>query len=131
VSWQNVLLVALGGAIGSVLRWIVIAVAGARFGPAFPYGTLAVNLAGSFAIGVVFELTAGPAGIISPPVRLFLATGICGGFTTFSTFTLDALALSREGSTPFALVYIVGSVVLGLVAVYLGVVAARVLTPHT
>jgi CrcB protein len=129
VSWQNALLVALGGAIGSVLRWVVIATAGARFGPAFPWGTLAVNLAGSFVIGAVFELTAGP-GALSPGVRLFLATGICGGFTTFSTFTLDALALGREGSAAFALAYLGGSVVLGLVAVYLGVVAARAITPQ-
>lgn len=130
MSWQNALLVAVGGAIGSVLRWAVIVAAGARFGLAFPWGTLAVNLVGSFVIGVIAEAATGPVAGISPGVRLFLATGICGGFTTFSTFSLDVLTLTRDGAGGLAFAYVAGSVVLGFGAVYLGVVAARLLSPH-
>lgn len=127
MSWQNAALVAAGGALGSVLRWLVIVTAGARYGAAFPWGTLAVNLAGSYLIGVVAELALGPVSV-SPALRLFLATGICGGFTTFSSFTLDALVLTRDGNPGVAALYVGGSVALGLVALYLGVVTARLVT---
>lgn len=127
MSWQNAALVAAGGALGSVLRWLVIVAAGARYGAAFPWGTLAVNLAGSYLIGVVAELALGPVSV-SPALRLFLATGICGGFTTFSSFTLDALVLTRDGNPGVAALYVGGSVALGLVALYLGVVTARLVT---
>lgn len=130
MSWQNASLVAIGGAIGSVLRWAVIVLAGARFGAAFPWGTMIVNVVGSFVIGVVAELATGPIAGVSPAVRLFLATGICGGFTTFSTYALDTLTLTRDGGGIQALVYIIASVAFGLVAVYLGVVAARLVTPQ-
>lgn len=130
MSWQNGALVALGGAIGSVLRWAVILLAAGRFGPAFPWGTLAVNIVGSFVIGVVFELASGPVTSLSPAARVFIATGICGGFTTFSTFSLDALTLTRDGAPGEALLYLAGSVGAGLIAVYLGVVAGRLVTPH-
>jgi CrcB protein len=130
VSWQNASLVAVGGAIGSVLRWAVIVVAGARLGAAFPWGTMIVNVAGSFVIGVVAELATGPIAGVSPAVRLFLATGICGGFTTFSTYSLDTLTLARDGSHLQAAAYLVASIVLGLVAAYLGIVAARLVGPQ-
>jgi CrcB protein len=130
VSWQNAVLVALGGAIGSLLRWAVIVAAGARFGAALPWGTLIVNVAGSFAIGVVAELAVGAVAGVTPAVRLFLATGICGGFTTFSTFTLDALTLTRDGNPGYAFVYVAASIALGLAALYVGIVTARLITSH-
>lgn len=122
MSWQNALLVALGGAIGSVLRYAVTIGAAARLGTAFPFGTLLVNVVGSFVIGAVAELATGP---LSPAGRIFLATGICGGFTTFSSLSLDALTLERDGTPGLALLYLGGSVALGMAAVVLGVAAVR------
>ena len=125
MTWQAAGLVALGGAIGSVLRWAVVLLAAHRIGAGFPWGTLAVNLAGSFAIGLVAELAAG--GSLPPQARIFLATGVLGGFTTFSAFSLETLLLTRDGLPLSALGYAVGSVVLGLGAAYLGTVLARAL----
>jgi CrcB protein len=130
VTLQNGLLVALGGAIGSVLRYAVALAAVARAGPGFPWGTLTVNVLGCFVIGLVAELATGGLLGISPSVRVFLATGICGGFTTFSSFGLDALQLTRDGALAAAFAYVAGSLVLGLVAVYAGIVAARLVASH-
>lgn len=128
MSWQAALYVAVGGALGSVLRYAVTLLAAARWGPALPWGTLIVNVVGSFVIGVVAELATGRGAFLSPGARIFIATGICGGFTTFSSYSLDALNLARDGAPAPALLYVAGSVVLGLVAVYLGVAAARAVT---
>lgn len=107
-------LVALGGAFGSVLRYLMVAAVGA------PLGTVAVNVLGSFAIGVFFVLLA-PRGGWQP----FLMTGVMGGFTTFSAFSLDTLKLIEGGQTLQAVAYMIGSVLLSLAAVMLGVALAR------
>ena len=101
--------VAIGGALGSVLRYVTIAAVGA------PMATLVVNVAGSFVIGVLFVLLASRTSL-SP----LLMTGILGGFTTFSAFSLDALKLWQSGQTSTALAYVATSVVLSLLAVALG-----------
>jgi CrcB protein len=106
--------VALGGAIGSVLRYLTVAGLGA------PLGTLAVNVAGSFVIGFLFVMLAARAGL-SP----FLVTGVLGGFTTFSAFSLDALKLWEGGQAVLALGYVAGSVLLSLLAVAAGAILAR------
>jgi CrcB protein len=126
MSWQAALWVALGGAIGSVLRWATVGLTLERFGPGFPWGTLTVNLVGSFAIGVVGGLATSSAGI-SPTMRLFIATGILGGFTTFSAFSLDTLTVGRNSGTPLALLYVASSVCLGLAAAAGGLTLARAL----
>lgn len=110
----STLQVALGGAIGSVLRYLMVAVIGA------PLGTLAVNILGSLLIGALFVLVGSRTGW-----QLFLMTGMLGGFTTFSAFSLDTLKLVQSGQTFPALAYVVGSVVLSLAAVALGVAIAR------
>lgn len=130
MSWQGAGWVALGGAIGSVLRWLTVVVAAQRFGAAFPWGTLAVNVAGSFVIGAIAEWAAGGVLGVTPTVRLFVATGVLGGFTTFSSFSLDALTLLRDGDAPLAFGYVAGSVALGLAAAYAGMLAARLVAPH-
>jgi CrcB protein len=107
-------LIALGGAAGSVLRYLMVSAIGA------PLGTTAVNVLGSFVIGVLFILIGSREGW-----HLFLMTGVLGGFTTFSAFSLDALKLVQSGQTLQAAVYILGSVALSLVAVALGVALAR------
>jgi fluoride exporter len=113
--------VALGGALGSMARfWMANAVAELT-GPAFPWGTLAINVIGSFVIGLFYALT-GPGGRLDVPsdARIFVMVGICGGFTTFSSFSLQTLMLLQDGQVLRAGGYIVGSVVLCLLFVWLG-----------
>lgn len=118
VSAAGLLMVALGGAAGSVLRYLVSVAAVAALGPAFPWGTLAVNIIGSAAIGV-----AAAAGIEGQQ-RLLLVTGFLGGFTTFSAFSLEAAALHAR-SPLLAMGYVAASVVLGLAAFALAWTLAR------
>lgn len=113
--------VALGGALGSMARfWMANAVA-AVAGPAFPWGTLGINIIGSFVIGLFYALT-GPGGRfdVSSDMRIFVMIGLCGGFTTFSSFSLQTLLLLQDGHTLRAGAYILGSVALCLLFVWLG-----------
>jgi CrcB protein len=121
------LLVALGGALGSVGRFALNGVISAQF-PTFPWGTLFVNVTGSFIIGFFSTLTE-PGGRVfaGSNARQFFMTGICGGYTTFSSFSLQTLALAREGEWARAGANTVGSVVLCLVAVWLGHFCASLL----
>lgn len=111
--------VALGGALGAVLRY------GVGLAVGFPWGTLAVNVAGCFLIGLVWIWLAGRPGAAWLP---FLMTGVLGGFTTFSTFSLDALRLVQEGRGALAAGYVAGSVALGLAAVAAAVALAQRMT---
>ncbi len=124
IDWRAVVAVAIGAAIGGVLRYVVGQLFLQRFGPGFPYGTLFINVSGSFLIGIVAQLALTRAFGMTPLVRLLLATGILGGYTTFSAFSLDALTLLESGAMP-ALVYTVASVVLGFGGAALGVVLTR------
>jgi fluoride exporter len=120
---KTVLAVAAGGALGSVLRYGVTSVA--RYvSPDFPIGTLAVNVVGSFAMGLLAVLFAARFAD-QDTMRLFLLTGILGGFTTFSAFSLDALSLSQDGRMGAALVYVASSVILSLLAVIAGYAALK------
>ncbi|KQT60249.1 MULTISPECIES: fluoride efflux transporter CrcB [unclassified Aureimonas] len=121
---RQIALVAFGGAVGSVLRHLVGLGAARLFGPAFPAGTLAVNLAGSFAMGLLVEVLARRFGG-SPDLRLLLATGLLGGFTTFSSFTLDVAALAERGELGLAFIYLAASILLGLGALFAGLALAR------
>ena len=95
-----------------------------RFGPGFPYGTLFINVSGSFLIGVVVELAQTRA-VGYTIVRLLLVTGVLGGYTTFSTFSYETFTLGSERECLLSLAYALGSVILGVVACYLGIVTAR------
>jgi fluoride exporter len=119
--------VALGGAIGSVGRFWLTGVMMALTGPRFPWGTLLINVLGSFVIGLVagFTLTTDRIAM-HPDIRIFLMTGICGGFTTFSAFSLQTLELLQSGDTVPALGYAIGSVLLCVVATYGGWVVGRI-----
>ncbi len=119
--------VALGGGMGSVARYGVGQWANTALGDAFPWGTLIVNIIGSFVIGAVTALAANDMPSVSENMRVFIAVGICGGFTTFSAFSLQTMALIQIGAWPQALLNIVGSVVVCLIAVWLGVLAATAL----
>lgn len=120
--------IALGGAIGSMSRYGVSRIFTFWFGETFPWGTLACNVTGSFIIGILSGLT-GPDGraMVSPDIRQFMLVGFCGGYTTFSSFSLQTLALIREGDMLEAGANIVMSVILCLVFVWLGVVAATLI----
>ncbi len=114
--------VAIGSAIGGVGRYWCGALVAERFGDAFPWGTLLVNVAGSFLIGIVAAMGDSYDRPWLPPqeVRAFIVVGFCGGYTTFSAFSLQTLALLREGAWAYAIGNVVLSVVLCLVAVWLG-----------
>jgi CrcB protein len=120
----HLLLVALGGAAGSAVRHLVNLAAMRLAGPAFPWGTLAVNVAGSFAMGLLVELIARRFGA-SAEMRLFLATGVLGGFTTFSAFSLDAVTLWERGATMAAAGYVFASVAVSIAALIAGLWLAR------
>lgn len=120
---QNVLLVAVGGGIGAALRHLVN-MAAMRLGSAFPWGTLAINIAGCFVMGVFIELLARRFNA-SSELRLFVATGILGGFTTFSAFSLDFAVLWERGALASAIGYVLASVLGSLASVFLGLWLAR------
>src|ERR1700756_236965 len=116
------LLIALGGALGTTGRYFLSGTAARLVGETFPWGTLIINVTGSFAIGFFAVLT-GPDGryYVNSAGRQFFMTGICGGYTTFSSFSLQTLNLLNDGQTLYAGGYIVLSVVLCLIGVWLGV----------
>lgn len=124
---NNYFIVALGASIGGMARyWLSSAVY--KFLPAsFPYGTLSVNVLGSFIIGfIIFYLEAKE--IISPSMKIFLTVGFCGGFTTFSTFALETLNLLRNSEYLLALLNAAGNFFLSLLGVFLALVLSRYLT---
>ena len=124
----NYLLVAIGGALGSVARYWCSGVAARLIGEWFPWGTLIVNVTGSFIIGFFAAIT-GPDGrmFVGTDARQFVMTGICGGYTTFSSFSLQTLNLARDGEMVLAVANAVLSLILCLVAVWLGHIAATAL----
>ena len=118
--------VAAGGALGSMARFWLTGAMTALTGPRFPWGTLLINVVGSFVIGLVGGLTLTSARIgMHPDIRIFLMTGICGGFTTFSAFSLQTLELMQNGDVGPVLGYAVCSVVLCVFATYCGWMLGR------
>jgi CrcB protein len=112
------LLIGTGSFIGGVLRYALSQFIQTKFLSAFTFGTLGVNIIGCFAIGIVFALSEKTN--MSPEMRLFLATGICGGFTTFSAFSNETFSLMRDGQLFYASAYITSSVLFGLLATFIG-----------
>lgn len=112
-------IVGTGGFFGSSVRYLSQIMMNKYFPSSFPFGTLSINISGSFLIGIIFAV--GEKGsILSPEVRMFLATGFCGGFTTFSTFSYEILQQLRDGEIMLASLYILTSVIFGLLAAYAG-----------
>ncbi len=110
---QFILAVAAGGALGSVMRYLVGIASGRAFGTDFPWGTLIINVTGSFLIGIFAAMFA-LRWNLPQAVRIFLTVGICGGYTTFSTFSLDAWYLIERGQTWASATYMIASVVLSV-----------------
>lgn len=122
----NLVLVCVGGALGSGARYVVATWAAQAFGPDFPRGTILVNLVGSFLIALVMGLSL-RTGAISPGVRLFLTTGIMGGFTTYSSFNYETLRFFDEGAAAYALFNVAVTVLGCLLAGLLGLLSARLI----
>ena len=122
--FKNFLLVGLGGAIGSMLRYAISLLVTVK---QFPYSTFIVNIAGSFIIGAVLALSL-KNDMFSNNWKIFLATGICGGFTTFSAFAAENMELLQGGKYGIAFIYIMASLLLGIAAVVLGF---KLITPNS
>jgi fluoride exporter len=129
LNWPAFAAIFVGGGMGSMLRYAVTLLVTQRFGPGFPWGTFVINIAGSFVIGIVSELSQTRALGVTPLVRIFLMTGVIGGFTTFSTFSLDMVTLASERAMLLAFLYGAGSIILGFIAAFAGIVAVRALHP--
>jgi len=123
---KQILLVGIGGFIGSVARYFVSKLNLSWHFLSIPMGTLTVNIIGSFIIGFIVGISA-KSEIITPGLRLFLMVGICGGFTTFSSFTLENLTLMQNGQFLSVLIYTGLSIFFGFLAVYLGYVTSNLL----
>lgn len=121
----HLLYVALGGALGASLRHLSGLLALRLLGPGFPYGTLFVNVAGSFVMGVVIALLARKGALVGAEWRLFLVTGLLGGFTTFSAFSLETFVLWERGESGTAIGYVLASVVLSILALVAGLMLVR------
>ena len=120
---KNVLLVGLGGFIGSMFRYLV-ALAVPFTAGGFPFATLTVNLLGSFIIGFVSELALSTT-LISPATRLLLTTGFCGGLTTFSTAMYETMGLGRDGEALYAGIYVAASLFGGMACIFTGTLCAK------
>lgn len=116
---KTVLIVALGGALGSVSRYGAQTWIYKIYPFTFPFGTFVVNVSGCFLIGLFYALSE-KGNLLTPDWRLLLTTGFCGGYTTFSTFAFENASLLRGSDFSYTLLYIFGSVVLGIAAVFLG-----------
>lgn len=121
--------VGIGAAIGGILRLLVTQLVVARAGAGFGFSaTVFINVSGSFLIGLVIEMSQTRANV-SPLWRYFLATGVLGGYTTFSTFSYEAFSLATGGFLVTSALYTAGSVVLGIAGAFAGIVTARALAP--
>ncbi len=126
MNLYTLFIVGLGGFIGSSLRFITVRLVDSKLNALFPYGTLTVNIVGSFLLGMICMLAMRKVGI-SENARLFLGVGFCGGFTTFSAFALENFNLIEEKLIGTAVLYIVVSVVMGVLALGVGIWASRFL----
>jgi CrcB protein len=123
------LAVALGGGLGAVLRFVVATATMRLFRGIFPLGTFLINCSGSFAIGALMTLFINRSAL-DGNWRLFLVTGVLGGYTTFSSFEWETVLLIREGSSSTALFYVASSVMLGLMAAWVGILLGEKIWPR-
>jgi CrcB protein len=123
---QKTILIALAGLIGTVLRYWLSGVVARQYGETFPWGTMAVNLIGCVGAGAVFFLTE-ERFAVSPTLRTVILIGLIGGFTTFSSYSLQTFALLRDGEFGMAVLNVITSNLLGLFMVWIGYGLSRVL----
>lgn len=123
--FKTILLVGTGGFLGSVSRFLASRFMQDNFPSAFPFGTFFVNITGCFLIGLIYGLSE-RSSLVSSEWKMFLAVGFCGGFTTFSTFANENLALLRDGDFFHFLMYTGLSVFLGITATFFGVIITKI-----
>ncbi len=121
---KDILIVGSGSAIGGITRFLIRKLVMTFFPYPFPMATFLINIAGSFLIGLVYAIS-GKSGSMSPAALIFLATGFLGGFTTFSSFSYENMLLMRNGQYLLALTYILGTILLGLLATFTGYAIAK------
>jgi len=122
ISYVNLLAIALGGAIGSAARYLLSSVVLRVTGTLFPLGTFVVNIAGCLVFGAIAGVTTQRVQL-TPALRLFLLTGVLGGFTTFSSYAFESFTLARDGQMLWAAINVAGQVVAGLIGMWAGYVA--------
>ena len=125
MTLRALLAVFAGGGIGSVARYALTFAFTQRFGPGFPWATIFINVSGSVAIGVLSELALTRVSFGTPLIRILLLTGVLGGYTTFSTFSLETVQLLHDRAPLSALFYALGSVTLGIVGAIAGAALVR------
>jgi fluoride exporter len=123
---RNLILIGIGSFIGGICRFLTQQFFQKHYPHYLPLGTLSVNILGCFIIGVVYALSS-KGNILSPELRLFLATGICGGYTTFSSFAYENITLLQDGELFYFGLYILLSVAIGLLAVYMGILFIKLI----
>ena len=121
---RSILLVGIGGFVGSIARYLVAILFSSQISSVFPFATLTVNVLGCFLIGILFAMS-DRGNVLSPEWRILLTTGFCGGFTTFSTFSYESLRLMQDGEYLYLAAYVFISVFVGLTATYLGIALVR------
>lgn len=126
--FKTILLIGTGGFAGSVSRYLISKFVATQWPMAFPLGTFAINTLGCFLIGIIMGLSFHYT--ISNQTRLLLATGFCGGFTTFSTYALEIFELYQRGEAGISLLYLFGSIILGLLSIGIGLWIARVISTN-
>ncbi len=122
--WKSILLVAIGGAVGSVCRFLCQKYSSEVYPHAFPLGTFIVNISGCLLIGLLFGAME-KGSLLNPEWRLLLVTGFCGGFTTFSSFAAENIQLLKSGQVLLFALYTAGSVVLGILATWCGIALVK------
>lgn len=124
---RSLLLVGIGSFIGGVSRYLTQQFVQKHYPSSIPLGTLSVNILGCFLIGILYAL-ADKGNLLSPAMRLLLATGFCGGYTTFSSFAQENISLLQDGEFFYTSLYVALSVVIGFAAVYLGILFIKLIT---
>ena len=123
---RSLLLVGIGSFIGGVSRYLTQQFIQKHYPSSIPLGTLSVNILGCFLIGILYAL-ADKGNLLSPAMRLLLATGFCGGYTTFSSFAQENISLMQDGEFFYTSLYVALSVVIGFAAVYLGILFIKLI----
>jgi len=124
--FKNILMVGLGGGLGSIARFLCQKYIYAWYPHPFPFGTFLVNIFGCFLIGVFYAISE-KGNLLTPEWRLFLTTGICGGFTTFSSFAYENVSLLKNGDFLYFGLYTAGSVFLGIIATFGGIALLKLI----
>lgn len=123
---RTLLLIGLGSGIGGVLRYLSQQFIQRHFPSSFPFGTLWVNISACFLIGIIYAL-AERGNLLSPQTRLFLAAGICGGYSTFSSFAYENISLMQSSAFFYMFLYTAASIVVGFAATYLGILFVKLI----